>query len=189
MVYYPLPLPLRQPYLRCSFTSPNPSPQTMTADIAASPNSTASPTAAKTRPETPEGEPSPNDATISIVTPDITSPYPAATTLSELSQSEITPLVPLNADFPSQGTQSNPVISSPLNRGLEDRPRTFSHRRESKYLLLFFDGTAKSFCKKNTNIARLFGALDKTNDDNQLCYYQSGIGKYVAVILPKHQIF
>ncbi|KAG9038118.1 hypothetical protein FS837_001313, partial [Tulasnella sp. UAMH 9824] len=152
----------------------------MSADITAVPEPTLSYTSTQARPGTSEGETSPNDTTISILTPDITSPDPVATTISELSQSEIRPLAPLHQAFPSQGIRYTPGISSPLNGGVEERPRAISHRRGSKYLLLFFDGTAKSFCKKTTNITALFGALYKMNDEKQLCYYQSGIGTYVS---------
>ncbi|KAG8937526.1 hypothetical protein FRC00_004503, partial [Tulasnella sp. 408] len=148
----------------------------MSAKGTAAPKPEASRTAAQTRPETSEGGTSPNATTLSMLTSDITSPYPAANTVSELSQSEISPCEPLNEDFPSQGTPSNSGNFSPLNQGVEDRPQATSPRRQPKYLLLFFDGTAKSFSEKNTNIYRLYGALYKMNTDKQLLYYQSGIG-------------
>ncbi|KIO32132.1 hypothetical protein M407DRAFT_43120, partial [Tulasnella calospora MUT 4182] len=43
-------------------------------------------------------------------------------------------------------------------------------------LILCFDGTAKYFNDGNTNVIRLFQGLDKMKTDNQLCYYQPGIG-------------
>jgi uncharacterized protein (DUF2235 family) len=47
-------------------------------------------------------------------------------------------------------------------------------------LVVCFDGTGNSFNDENTNIIRLFSALDKKKTDKQLCYYQPGIGTYVS---------
>ncbi|KAG8856463.1 hypothetical protein FRB96_006429 [Tulasnella sp. 330] len=52
--------------------------------------------------------------------------------------------------------------------------------RPRRTLVLCFDGTGNSFDDENTNIVRLFSALDKTRPDKQLCYYQPGIGTYVG---------
>lgn len=48
--------------------------------------------------------------------------------------------------------------------------------KQPKTLILCFDGTSNSFSDENTNIVRLFSALDKTDMDRQMCYYQPGIG-------------
>ncbi|KAG9006512.1 hypothetical protein FRB94_014333 [Tulasnella sp. JGI-2019a] len=55
--------------------------------------------------------------------------------------------------------------------GSTPRPRT---------LVLCFDGTGDSYDTKNTNIVRLFAALEKDRSHEQLCYYQPGIGTYVS---------
>ncbi|KAG9023382.1 hypothetical protein FRB95_013185 [Tulasnella sp. JGI-2019a] len=52
--------------------------------------------------------------------------------------------------------------------------------RPRKTMILCFDGTGNSFDDENTNIVRLFSALDKTRTDKQICYYQPGIGTYVT---------
>lgn len=46
----------------------------------------------------------------------------------------------------------------------------------SKTLVLLFDGTGNFFKKENTNIIRLFEALENDEPDKQLLYYQPGIG-------------
>ncbi|KAG9016007.1 hypothetical protein FRB90_003866 [Tulasnella sp. 427] len=52
--------------------------------------------------------------------------------------------------------------------------------RQPKTLILCFDGTSNSFNDENTNVVRLFSALEKNEMDKQMCYYQPGIGTYVA---------
>lgn len=45
-----------------------------------------------------------------------------------------------------------------------------------KTLVLLFDGTGNFFRKENTNIIRLFEALEHDEPDQQLLYYQPGVG-------------
>ncbi|KAH9947603.1 hypothetical protein B0H21DRAFT_708357 [Amylocystis lapponica] len=48
---------------------------------------------------------------------------------------------------------------------------------QSKILVLCFDGTGVDrFSGKTTNVAKLFRALTKDRDQQQICYYQPGIG-------------
>ncbi|KIO29809.1 hypothetical protein M407DRAFT_69969 [Tulasnella calospora MUT 4182] len=51
---------------------------------------------------------------------------------------------------------------------------------QGRTLILCFDGTGDSFDDDNTNIVRFFSALEKNKPDQQLCYYQPGIGTYVS---------
>ncbi|KAG8944227.1 hypothetical protein FRC04_002094 [Tulasnella sp. 424] len=52
--------------------------------------------------------------------------------------------------------------------------------RPPKTLILCFDGTSNSFSDENTNVVRLFNALEKHKSERQMCYYQPGIGTYLA---------
>jgi hypothetical protein len=51
---------------------------------------------------------------------------------------------------------------------LDHKPRT---------LVLCFDGTSNEYDADNTNVVKLFALLKKDYDD-QLCYYQAGVGTY-----------
>ncbi|KAG9018129.1 hypothetical protein FRB90_012150 [Tulasnella sp. 427] len=51
---------------------------------------------------------------------------------------------------------------------------------QGRTLILCFDGTGDSFDDDNTNIVRFFTALEKNKPEQQLCYYQPGIGTYVS---------
>lgn len=50
----------------------------------------------------------------------------------------------------------------------------------NRTLVLCFDGTGDSYNTDNTNVVRLFSALEKGRSDKQLVYYQPGIGTYVS---------
>lgn len=45
-------------------------------------------------------------------------------------------------------------------------------------LVLCFDGTTNQYDSDNTNVVKLFSLLQKDNMDEQLCYYQPGVGTY-----------
>ncbi|THH11156.1 hypothetical protein EW145_g852 [Phellinidium pouzarii] len=47
-----------------------------------------------------------------------------------------------------------------------------------RMLVLCFDGTANEYGGENTNVVKFFAMLRKDCDDEQLCYYQTGIGTY-----------
>ncbi|KAG8914963.1 hypothetical protein FRC01_003850, partial [Tulasnella sp. 417] len=53
-------------------------------------------------------------------------------------------------------------------------------KHQGRTLILCFDGSGDSFDDDNTNIVRFFSALEKNKPDQQLCYYQPGIGTYVS---------
>ncbi|KAL0567603.1 hypothetical protein V5O48_014390 [Marasmius crinis-equi] len=50
----------------------------------------------------------------------------------------------------------------------------------SRNLILCFDGTSSEYSGENTNVVKFFSLLKKGNIDEQLCYYQAGIGTYFA---------
>ncbi|KIK69829.1 hypothetical protein GYMLUDRAFT_79892 [Collybiopsis luxurians FD-317 M1] len=50
----------------------------------------------------------------------------------------------------------------------------------SRTLVLCFDGTSNEYDSTNTNVVKLFALLKKDNQDEQLCYYQAGIGTFFA---------
>lgn len=49
---------------------------------------------------------------------------------------------------------------------------------QPRTLVLCFDGTANEYDADNTNVVKLFALLKKDNFDEQLCYYQAGVGTY-----------
>ncbi|GJJ08031.1 hypothetical protein Clacol_002238 [Clathrus columnatus] len=49
----------------------------------------------------------------------------------------------------------------------------------ARTLVLCFDGTDEQFQTNNTNVIKLFGVLEKDSDE-QLIYYQPGVGTYAA---------
>ncbi|KAJ3867251.1 hypothetical protein EV359DRAFT_78738 [Lentinula novae-zelandiae] len=55
--------------------------------------------------------------------------------------------------------------------------------------ILCFDGTASEYDSENTNVVKFFALLEKDNCDDQLCYYQAGIGTFFApgVVSPLFQ--
>ncbi|KAH9033054.1 hypothetical protein EDB84DRAFT_111459 [Lactarius hengduanensis] len=50
----------------------------------------------------------------------------------------------------------------------------------SRTLILCFDGTSDKYDKDCTNVVKLFSLFTKDHVDEQLCYYQAGIGTYTA---------
>ncbi|KAH7928583.1 hypothetical protein BV22DRAFT_1030530 [Leucogyrophana mollusca] len=53
----------------------------------------------------------------------------------------------------------------------------------SRRLVCCFDGTGNEFGEINSNIVDLFGALTKNKPDEQLVYYQAGIGTYTSPLI------
>ncbi|EKM49551.1 uncharacterized protein PHACADRAFT_265089 [Phanerochaete carnosa HHB-10118-sp] len=49
---------------------------------------------------------------------------------------------------------------------------------KTRTLVLCFDGTSNQFDGDNTNVVKLYSLLKKDNTDDQLCYYQPGVGTY-----------
>ncbi|KAG9048663.1 hypothetical protein FS837_012291 [Tulasnella sp. UAMH 9824] len=59
-------------------------------------------------------------------------------------------------------------------------PQNISPSRPPKTIVLAFDGTANKFGACNTNIIRLFSLLEKEKPEEQMVYYQPGLGTYLA---------
>ncbi|EKM76650.1 hypothetical protein AGABI1DRAFT_115735 [Agaricus bisporus var. burnettii JB137-S8] len=53
-------------------------------------------------------------------------------------------------------------------------------KRKNRTLVLCFDGTGDQFDNDNSNIVELFSILKKDDPDNQMVYYQAGIGTYTV---------
>ncbi|ESK88013.1 hypothetical protein Moror_10818 [Moniliophthora roreri MCA 2997] len=49
---------------------------------------------------------------------------------------------------------------------------------KSRILVLCFDGTSNEYDGDNTNVVKFFSLLKKDNCDEQICYYQAGVGTY-----------
>ncbi|PPQ80444.1 hypothetical protein CVT25_001771 [Psilocybe cyanescens] len=49
---------------------------------------------------------------------------------------------------------------------------------KSRTHVLCFDGTSNEYDADNTNVVKLFALLKKDDFDDQLCYYQAGVGTY-----------
>ncbi|KAJ3523483.1 hypothetical protein NMY22_g11420 [Coprinellus aureogranulatus] len=49
---------------------------------------------------------------------------------------------------------------------------------ELRTLVLCFDGTSNEYDEDNTNVVKLFALLKKNDFDQQLCYYQPGVGTW-----------
>ncbi|KAH9010783.1 hypothetical protein EDB84DRAFT_1541996 [Lactarius hengduanensis] len=59
-----------------------------------------------------------------------------------------------------------------------DRPAVETSRKP-RTLALCFDGTTNEFGGTNTNVVKLYSLLRKDKVEDQLCYYQAGIGTYI----------
>ncbi|KAI1793368.1 hypothetical protein LXA43DRAFT_972022 [Ganoderma leucocontextum] len=65
-----------------------------------------------------------------------------------------------------------------------------SQQRKPRTLILCFDGTANQYDGDNTNVVKFYSLLKKDGaSDQQLCYYQPGIGTYLnpGVVSPIFQ--
>ncbi|KAK7677647.1 hypothetical protein QCA50_015443 [Cerrena zonata] len=49
---------------------------------------------------------------------------------------------------------------------------------KGRTLVLCFDGTSDQYDRDNTNVVRFYELLKKDDENEQLCYYQPGIGTY-----------
>ncbi|KAI0044657.1 hypothetical protein FA95DRAFT_1583670 [Auriscalpium vulgare] len=50
--------------------------------------------------------------------------------------------------------------------------------RKPRTLVLCFDGTTNEYGTKNTNVVKFYSLLSKDHIEDQMCYYQAGIGTY-----------
>ncbi|KAK1230821.1 hypothetical protein PQX77_006093 [Marasmius sp. AFHP31] len=53
-----------------------------------------------------------------------------------------------------------------------------SSSSRSRNLILCFDGTSSEYSSQNTNVVKFFSLLEKGDYEEQLCYYQAGVGTY-----------
>ncbi|KAI9508360.1 hypothetical protein F5148DRAFT_918894 [Russula earlei] len=53
-------------------------------------------------------------------------------------------------------------------------------KRKPRTLVLCFDGTTDQYSTKNTNVIKFYSLLRKDKAEEQVCYYQAGIGTYFA---------
>ncbi|KAI9444533.1 hypothetical protein H4582DRAFT_1806636 [Lactarius indigo] len=51
--------------------------------------------------------------------------------------------------------------------------------RKPRTLALCFDGTTNEFDETNTNVVKFYSLLRKDKTEDQVCYYQAGIGTYI----------
>ncbi len=51
----------------------------------------------------------------------------------------------------------------------------------ARNIVLCLDGTSNQFAANNTNVVKLYAMLDRTHPDQQLSYYQPGIGTSTPV--------
>ncbi|KAJ2924622.1 hypothetical protein H1R20_g12476, partial [Candolleomyces eurysporus] len=70
----------------------------------------------------------------------------------------------------SQGRQSSIYLGSPVIPTVH----------KGRTLVLCFDGTGDQFDADNSNIVEFFSILGKGDPDNQMVYYQAGIGTYIG---------
>ncbi|RXW23141.1 hypothetical protein EST38_g2693 [Candolleomyces aberdarensis] len=61
-----------------------------------------------------------------------------------------------------------------------DIPAIPEDRKRRRTLVLCFDGTGDQFDADNSNIVEFFSTLSKGDPDNQMVYYQAGIGTYTG---------
>ncbi|TDL15310.1 hypothetical protein BD410DRAFT_778252 [Rickenella mellea] len=81
------------------------------------------------------------------------------------------------------GRPPNPIepTAPPLRRwvtAIHPKAKAQENKRRARTLVLCFDGTGDQFNDDNSNVVTLVSLLKKADRDNQLVYYQSGIGTY-----------
>ncbi|KAH9979651.1 hypothetical protein BJV74DRAFT_888045 [Russula compacta] len=59
-------------------------------------------------------------------------------------------------------------------------PPDEARQRKPRTLILCFDGTENQYNKHNTNVVKLYSLFRKDISEDQLCYYQAGIGTYFS---------
>ncbi|KAJ3522503.1 hypothetical protein NMY22_g11861 [Coprinellus aureogranulatus] len=82
------------------------------------------------------------------------------------------PAVSSSSPLLNEGKRSNSssYMGSPIVPGPKER--------KGRTLVLCFDGTGDEFDADNSNVVNFFSALSKGDPDNQMVYYQTGIGTY-----------
>ncbi|KAH8104644.1 hypothetical protein BXZ70DRAFT_601721 [Cristinia sonorae] len=75
---------------------------------------------------------------------------------------------------PASSTSTSPVLPQATNP-IAPPPVDRMKRRN---LILCFDGTSNQFDGDNTNVVKFYSLLKKDDGEQQICYYQPGIGTY-----------
>ncbi|KJA17577.1 hypothetical protein HYPSUDRAFT_206046 [Hypholoma sublateritium FD-334 SS-4] len=70
--------------------------------------------------------------------------------------------------------------STPNSNGRPELPKFIPTGHSGRTLVLCFDGTGDQFDMDNSNVIAFFTMLKKGDNDNQMVYYQAGIGTYFA---------
>ncbi|KAL7285026.1 hypothetical protein ACG7TL_000116 [Trametes sanguinea] len=82
--------------------------------------------------------------------------------------------------YPSSAPTDSPAPSRHASSSEEGDTDIIPPYHPARTLVLCFDGTGDQFNTDNSNIVTLFSLLKKDDRDEQMVYYQSGIGTYVA---------
>jgi len=83
-------------------------------------------------------------------------------------------------DARSTGEGSNTTSTSPILHAqvVAPTPKPTMGTQKRRNLILCFDGTANQFDGDNTNVVKFYSLLKKDSAEEQICYYQPGIGTY-----------
>ncbi|CAE6409073.1 unnamed protein product [Rhizoctonia solani] len=96
------------------------------------------------------------------------------TTLTASPESGFEHLAPSTSapDLAELGNRPHP----PHRESTTSFPQVIPPRRESRTLVLCFDGTGDQFDQDNSNIVQFFQLLKKDDRNKQMVYYQAGLG-------------
>ncbi|KLO14758.1 hypothetical protein SCHPADRAFT_850596 [Schizopora paradoxa] len=75
-----------------------------------------------------------------------------------------------DASSTSESTSKGEVVAKP---DPSSQPKS-----KPRVLILCFDGTSDQFGTENSNVVKFYSLLKKDAEEEQLCYYQTGIGTY-----------
>ncbi|TCD70154.1 hypothetical protein EIP91_004624 [Steccherinum ochraceum] len=81
----------------------------------------------------------------------------------------------------AHSAQSGPssLFPTPVLQLVTPTPKTtMSDKTKRRCLILCFDGTANQYDDDNTNVVKLYSLLKKDDTEEQICYYQPGVGTY-----------
>ncbi|THH01914.1 hypothetical protein EW026_g871 [Hermanssonia centrifuga] len=89
-------------------------------------------------------------------------------------------------DIASSSSPSTPPVPGP---SVVPKMSTDSGMLKSRTLILCFDGTANQYDGDNTNVVKFYSLLQKDATEEQMCYYQPGVGTYLqpGVVSPLFQ--
>ncbi|KAF8957353.1 hypothetical protein BDZ97DRAFT_1847069 [Flammula alnicola] len=99
--------------------------------------------------------------------------------IEELSSEPSVPRSPFS-DPPSVNGTAETSPSSEEGPQHSDSHKSIPYDHPARTLILCFDGTGDQFSSDNSNIVALFTMLKKDDSEQQMVYYQAGIGTYVS---------